>query len=122
VNEIQVTGSTFCDLGRKIITISEDHTMKVWDSSSYLLIRTLQEFVAPVSEIFLLFNEFLFVDVVFKVSVCAASPGEGKFIAAGSHDGVVKVWDTANLQFIAKLNGHSQKVIFSFCVSRVYMI
>ncbi|KAG8944147.1 hypothetical protein FRC03_002168, partial [Tulasnella sp. 419] len=80
----------------QIATGSHDHTVRLWNSTTGVHVRTLEGHSNSV------------------MSVCF-SP-EGSYIASGSHDDMVCLWDSTTGAHIRTLEGHSNSVL-SVCFS-----
>jgi WD40 repeat protein len=76
---------TWTSDGKRLISTSFDESAKMWDASSGSLVKEFKPF-APKG------NEKGHTDQVF----CAAVTKDGRFIATGSSDRKVKLWDTAS--------------------------
>jgi WD40 repeat protein len=81
----------FSSDGKTIASGSDDNTIKIWDSSTGKLIRTLTGHSSSV------------------LSVAFSS--DGKTVASGSWDNTIKIWDSSTGKLIRTLTGHSQGVL-----------
>ena len=75
--------------GKRIVSGSEDKTVKVWDCDKGKEILSLKGHTGPVTSV-------------------AISP-DGKRIVSGSHDRTVKVWDADNGKEMLTLKGHTDR-------------
>jgi hypothetical protein len=80
--------------GRRVISASRDHTLKVWDLTSGRAEAILEGHASG-------------------VSACAVTP-DGRRVVSASWDGTLKVWDLATGRPEATLRGHADRV--SACV------
>ncbi|MBF6614759.1 MAG: TIR domain-containing protein, partial [Chloroflexi bacterium] len=85
-----VQGCTVSSDGRFIVSASDDHTLKVWDTASGAERLTLSGHTD-------------------KVNGCAVS-GDGRVIVSASFDGTLKVWDTISGAERLTLTGHTGRV------------
>ena len=76
--------------GKRIVTGSQDRTVKVWDAATGQELLSLKGHTSCVTSV-------------------AFSP-DGKRIVSGSQDKTVKVWDAATGQEILSLKGHTGQV------------
>ena len=83
-----VTACAYSSDGRRIVTASEDTTLKVWDAESGEEIATLSGHT-------------------WHVNACAYSP-DGRRIVSGSCDRTLKVWDAEGFREIMTLIGHEK--------------
>ena len=81
---------------KRIISGSDDNSIKIWNAENGELIKTLNGHT----------------DWVF--SVCFSS--DNKRIVSGSYDKSIKIWNTDTGELINTLNGHTNSV-FSVCLS-----
>jgi WD40 repeat protein len=84
-----LTSSRFSPDSRRVLTSSEDHSVRVWDTSGRLL-ATLRGHTAPV--------------------VSAAFSRDGKRVIAGGTDGTALIWNTSGGRPVV-LSGHSGSVV-----------
>jgi WD40 repeat protein len=89
-HESEIRSITFTPDGRRIVTGSLDHTVKVWDARSRRLLATLKGHKAAVC--------------------CVAVSPEGNRLASGSRDDTIKLWDTVTGKELLTLKGHSGSV------------
>jgi hypothetical protein len=90
---IGVNSAAYSPDGRRIVSASDDKTVKVWDAETGQLIRTLSGH-----------------DGI--VSFAAYSP-DGRRIVSASSDNTVKVWDAETGRLISTLSGHGSIVSFA---------
>ncbi len=92
----KVYSAEFSPDGRKIITASEDSTVKVWDTGTGKLLNTLKGHTVAVYS--------------------AQFSPNGKKIVTASLDGTAKVWDTDTWKLLKTLKGHARSVFSAeFC-------
>jgi WD40 repeat protein len=75
---------------RYIVSASEDSTIKIWESGSGKMVRTLEGHSASVE--------------------CAVVSPDGDWIVSGSKDTTIRVWDLATGQAIRMFEGHTEPV------------
>ena len=85
-----VTSVAFSPDGEMLASGSLDHTIKLWDVSSGVLLRTLTGHTGNVLSV-------------------AFSP-DGKTLASGSSDDTIKLWDVSRGALIRTLTGHTGSV------------
>ncbi len=85
-----VSGCAFSPDGKRIVSASQDNTLKVWDAETGELLRTLEGH-----------SHF--------VSGCAFSL-DGNRIVSASYDRTLKVWDAETGELLRTLEGHSSSV------------
>ncbi|GID30454.1 nSTAND1 domain-containing NTPase [Paractinoplanes brasiliensis] len=76
--------------GGRIATVSVDRTVKVWDASTGVVLKTVTAHAGPVNGV-------------------AFSP-DGRLLATAGHDGTVKLWDARTGAELAALTGHTSWV------------
>jgi len=76
--------------GRRVVSASSDHTLKVWDLDSGRELATLQGHA-------------------FFVTACAVTP-DGARVVSASYDHTLKVWDLERGRELATLQGHADIV------------
>jgi WD40 repeat protein/tRNA A-37 threonylcarbamoyl transferase component Bud32 len=76
--------------GRRVVSGSEDGTLKVWDLESGRVIATLEGHAG-------------------EVRACAVT-ADGRRVVSGSEDGTLKVWDLESGRVVATLRGHAGSV------------
>ncbi|WP_437916839.1 AAA family ATPase [Sorangium sp. So ce302] len=76
--------------GQRIVSASDDRTLKVWDLGTGKLLSTLEGHV-------------------WSVNACAISP-DGQRIVSASNDKTLKVWDLGTGKLLSTLEGHSDSV------------
>jgi WD40 repeat protein len=72
--------------GRRVISASDDRTLKVWDLDTGRALATLDAHAA--------------------VRACAVTP-DGRRVVSGAHDCTLKVWDLDTGRVLATLGGHT---------------
>ena len=87
---ITVTSVAFSPDGARVLSGSQDWTLKLWDAASGQLIRTFDAHSSRVASV-------------------AFSP-DGTRLLSGSWDKTLKLWDTASGQLIRTFEGHSDQV------------
>ena len=83
-------GVTACAVtpdGRRVVSASDDKTLKVWDLESGRAVATLDGHA-------------------FGVIACAVTP-DGRRVVSASRDQTLKVWDLASGRAVATLDGHA---------------
>jgi WD40 repeat protein len=131
-------GEVFCVAvtpdGKKIVSGSEDETMKVWDVESFRCLATLKNFsdvygidVTPNGKMVVggLLDKTLRVwdletgkllSILKGHTKCigpwavAAMP-DGKRVVSGSHDGTIKVWNIFSERCLKTIEGHKSEII-----------
>ena len=86
----QITSVAFSRNGRRLLTGSADHTIRLWDTLAGREIRTLVG------------HENAVTSVAFSY--------DGKWAVTGSDDNTARVWDIASGQEIRRLVGHTDSV------------
>ena len=76
--------------GRRVVSASLDHTLKVWDVATGECVATLEGHSQYVQ--------------------CVAVFPDGQSVVSGSWDKTLKVWDVATGKCVATLEGHSAQV------------
>ncbi len=76
--------------GQRVLSGSDDNSLKVWDAASGECLRTLSGHAR-------------------SVSACAWSP-DGQRVLSGSEDNSLKVWDAASGECLRTLSGHAESV------------
>ncbi len=85
-----VNACTVTPDGRRVVSGSEDGTLKVWDLESGRVVATLEGHAG-------------------EVRACAVTP-DGRRVISGSEDGTLKVWDLESGRVVATLRGHAGSV------------
>ena len=85
-----VTDIAFSPDGKKILSGSEDNTVRLWDTETGQLLYTLEGHTSSVTAI--------------------AFSSDGKKILSGSHDYTLRLWDTETGLLIHQLEGHTSSV------------
>jgi WD40 repeat protein len=85
-----VTACTVTPDGRRVVSASWDHTLKVWDLASGRAEATLEGHAG-------------------RVTACAVTP-HGRQVVSASWDHTLKVWDLASGRAEATLEGHASSV------------
>jgi WD40 repeat protein len=86
----QINSVAFSPDGTRLVTGSEDKTIRVWDFATGEELHRFVGHTRPVNEV-------------------AFSP-DGHLVASGSTDATARVWDTRTGEQVAELDGHSQRV------------
>lgn len=86
----QVYGCAFSPDGRRVVSASADHSLKVWDVATGAELLTLSGHSEPVSD--------------FGVSP------DGRRIVSASYDKTLKLWDVESGRELATLLGHGEQV------------
>ena len=89
--------------GKLLATGAADHTVKLWDVAAGNLLRTLS------SDGYTLTNLFPSRSEPYKFWSVAFSP-DGKLLATGSDDDMVRVWDVVTGSLLRTLSGHTSYV------------
>lgn len=84
VNSVAVTPDS-----QKIISASEDKTIKIWELKSRRLLYSMID--------------------MYPVNSVAISP-DGRYIVSGSDGASVKIWDVSNGRLVRTLDGHSSRI------------
>jgi WD40 repeat protein len=86
----KVTSIAFSPDGKQVVSGSDDHTVRLWDATTGVLLQTLEGHLDKVTS------------VVF-------SP-DGKQVVSGSDDHTVRLWDATTGATLQKLWGHPDLV------------
>jgi WD40 repeat protein/transcriptional regulator with XRE-family HTH domain len=89
-HDAPIRGVAFSPDGMRFVTASDDHTAKVWDAKTGMLLLTLTGHTAEVFDV-------------------AYSP-DGKQIATASNDKTARVWDAITGQLLLTLTGHTDLI------------
>jgi WD40 repeat protein len=82
-----VTACAVTPDGRRVVSASEDQTLKVWDLASGRAVATLEGHA-------------------LGVNACAVTP-DGRRVVSASEDQTLKVWDLESGRAMATLEGHA---------------
>jgi len=126
--ERAINTAVFSPDGRKIVTASDDHTIRIWDVASGRLLHTMADSDEVRSAVFspdgrkivtassdntariwdTASGKLLHILPVDSggVSTAAFSPNGREIVTAGG-DGTVRVWDTASGKILRTLSGHT---------------
>ena len=85
-----VTACTVTPDGRRVVSASDDETLKVWDLDSGRVLATLEGHTNT-------------------VTACAVTP-DGRRVISASDDQTLKVWDLATGSLLATFHGHLSRV------------
>ena len=88
--------------GQRIASASEDHTVHIWDTAPGL--RWLRELALRSG-----FNYVVYEGHARAIQAVAWSP-DGRYIASGSSDNTVQVWDASTNDTVTVYQGHSDEV------------
>jgi WD40 repeat protein len=86
----EVTACAFSPDGSRVLSASDDTTLKLWDAANGRELATLAGHID-------------------KVKACAFSP-DGRRVLSASEDKTLKLWDAASGQRLATLAGHTRPV------------
>lgn len=86
-----ITSIDFSPDGERLVSVGKDRTLKVWDSGSGELLKSILASYVDLTKV-------------------AFSP-DGDHIAAGDHDRTAKIWDSHSLNQLSTLEGHESGVI-----------
>lgn len=97
---MRVNTAVFSPDGKKIVTASYDHTAKIWDASSGLLLGNLDKHTA-------------IVNMAQFSPACPSDPAGGKYIVTASADSTARIWDSNTGALLRNLAGHHDKVLWA---------
>ena len=86
-----VQACAFLPDGKRVVSASEDHTLKLWDVETGKEIRSFSGHTAPVRS-------------------CAATP-DGRRVVSASRDNTLKLWDVETGKTIRSFSGHTSAVL-----------
>jgi WD40 repeat protein/transcriptional regulator with XRE-family HTH domain len=89
-HKAQVWSVAYSPDGTRLVTASQDHTAKVWDSATGKEMMTLQGHTAPVNTV--------------------AYSADGTRIATGSDDHTAKIWDASSGAELFTITGHGDAI------------
>jgi WD40 repeat protein len=76
--------------GSRVVSASDDHTLRVWDLDAGRTLVTLEHHAS-------------------EVRACAVTP-DGRHVVSASNDGTLKIWDLDTGRVLATLDGHTAAV------------
>jgi WD40 repeat protein len=101
-----VSSVAFSPDGRRLASGSPDKTVKVWDTATGKELLSLEDHDGQVHEAAFGPDGHL-LSSFSAGGVSTAFGPDGRRLASGSHDGMVKVWDTATGKQLLSLTGHA---------------
>lgn len=101
-----VTALAFAPDGRTLISASHDATLRFWDAATGKHIRKLQ--VADETSEFPSLDQYKGINSGGVLAVAYSS--DGRFLASGSYDGTVRIWDSDTGKELHALRGHGREV------------
>jgi WD40 repeat protein len=109
-HEDYIASVAFSPDGKIIASGSNDFTVKLWDAGTGKLLKTLSLSLKPTGFLKDQYgNEYLKDEDIRSVCSIAFSP-DGRTLASGHYDKVVRLWDVKTGKLLRTLRGHRQPV------------